>query len=138
MKTPCIEYIFYECWLQGKYHIAPNVTLENKHFKSNSIENLYQKIDNQDCIILKQSPIYFEDGTYSCNVRVRQQETKQKKMTKSNFVDLIIEVIENANDKEEAREGISALLENLEPIDREQFAKWGYPGDWVIPENCWD
>ena len=59
-------------------------------------------------------------------------------MTKSNFVDLIIEVIENANDKEEAREGIGALLENLEPIDRERFAKWGYPGDLVIAENCWD
>jgi len=68
-----LEYLFYEYWLQGEYSIAPNATLENKHYESENIKDLYQKMDKEDGIIEKRSLIYFEDGIYNCNQRIRHE-----------------------------------------------------------------
>jgi len=34
-------------------------------------------------------------------------------------------------------EGVMALLDALEPRDRESFAKWGYPQDQSTEDDCW-
>ena len=59
-------------------------------------------------------------------------------MTKSEFIEQILQTTENAEDRETARDGIDAMLATLVPRDREQFARWGYPKDQTTAGNCWD
>lgn len=59
-------------------------------------------------------------------------------MTKSEFIEQILQTAENAEDRETARDGIDAMLATLVPRDRERFARWGYPKDQTTAGNCWD
>lgn len=61
-------------------------------------------------------------------------------MTKENLAKQIIETVNNYNDVGEptiALEGVMALLDTLEPRDREKFAKLGYPKDQSTEDECW-
>lgn len=61
-------------------------------------------------------------------------------MTKENLAKQIIETVNNYNDAGEptiALEGVIALLDTLEPRDRESFAKWDYPQDQSTEDECW-
>ncbi len=58
-------------------------------------------------------------------------------MTKENLAKQIIEIVNNYNDTEEALEGVMALLDTLEPRDKESFAKWGYPHEQSTEDECW-
>ena len=62
------------------------------------------------------------------------------KMTKENLAKQIIETVNNCNDAGEptiALEGVIALLDTLEPRDRESFAKWGHPHEQSTEDECW-
>jgi len=59
-------------------------------------------------------------------------------MTKESLASAIIDSIENHETKDEQIEAVIALLSILEPKDREQFAKWGYPAQQSTPEECWN
>jgi hypothetical protein len=62
------------------------------------------------------------------------------KMTKENLAKQIIETVNNYNDAGEptiALEGVIALLDTLEPRDRESFAKWGHPHEQSTEDECW-
>jgi hypothetical protein len=66
--------------------------------------------------------------------------TKQIKMTKENLAKQIIETVNNYNDAGEptiALEGVIALLDTLEPRDKERFAKWGQPHEQSTEDECW-
>ena len=59
-------------------------------------------------------------------------------MTKEDFAKQIIETVENSGDQEEAFELIFSMLSLLHPVDRAQFAQWGYPEQRVSEGICWD
>lgn len=61
-------------------------------------------------------------------------------MTKENLAKQIIDTVNNCNETGEptiALEGVIALLDTLEPRDRERFAKWGYPQEQSTEDECW-
>jgi hypothetical protein len=61
-------------------------------------------------------------------------------MTKENLAKQIIETVKNYNDAGEptlALEGVIALLDTLEPRDRESFSKWGDSKDQSTEDECW-
>lgn len=61
-------------------------------------------------------------------------------MTKENLAKQIVETVNNYNDSGEptlAMEGVIALLDTLEPRDRERFAKWGQQDEQSTEDECW-
>ena len=61
-------------------------------------------------------------------------------MTKEELAKQIIETVDNFYDAEDpttALEGVIALLDTLEPRDRESFAKWGFPNQQSTEDKCW-
>lgn len=59
-------------------------------------------------------------------------------MTKKEFAKQILETVQNNGYVKESIPSIMALLDTLEPKDREKFAKWGFPEQQSTPEKCWD
>lgn len=57
-------------------------------------------------------------------------------MTQDSLIEQIIQTIEYNNDKD-AREGIKALLNVLEPRDRIKFSAWGQLDDKSKASECW-
>ena len=58
-------------------------------------------------------------------------------MTKKELAKQILETIELEGCGAKSIPSIMALLDTLEPKDREQFAKWGFPEQQSTPEQCW-
>ena len=62
-------------------------------------------------------------------------------MTKHELAKTIYEIVDNQHwmrkSKKTIIESIEILLNDLEPIDKEKFAKYGYPHQISTPENCW-
>ena len=61
-------------------------------------------------------------------------------MTKENLAKQIIDTVNNYNEEGEqtiALEGVMALLDTLQPRERESFAKWGQPHEQSTEDECW-
>ena len=61
-------------------------------------------------------------------------------MTKLELAKQLIETITNNYDMQQDHENetaVMALLDVLEPKDREQFSKWGFPNQQSSVEDCW-
>lgn len=59
-------------------------------------------------------------------------------MTKDKLADKIIEHIDNCKFLgTDPKEGILAYLDTLQPINLEQFSKWGYNEDKSTINDCW-
>ncbi|MBC7847240.1 MAG: hypothetical protein H7Y10_12185 [Flavobacterium sp.] len=61
-------------------------------------------------------------------------------MTKLEFAKQLIETVTNNYDMQQDHENepaVMALLEVLEPKDKEVFAKWGFPNQQSTVDDCW-
>lgn len=58
-------------------------------------------------------------------------------MTKSSLAEQILQCTENISEREDQLEAIISLLDTLEPKDKVNFAKWGFPDQKGEPETCW-
>jgi hypothetical protein len=67
--------------------------------------------------------------------------SKQTDMTRTDLAKEILATVENLRarslDNTVIIEDIRSLLSQLEPKDRERFAKWGYPNQQSTPDECW-
>lgn len=63
-------------------------------------------------------------------------------MTKKEFANQIFQIVQNGLEADDADETIIDDVEifldrELQPRDREAFAKWGHPEHQTTPERCW-
>lgn len=62
-------------------------------------------------------------------------------MNKKRFAMKMIEIVDNTRfvgeSDDEALDAIEALLDTLEPKDRDNFSQWGQPDDRTDPKDCW-
>jgi len=62
-------------------------------------------------------------------------------MTKKEFAKQVFQLVKNSIEEEksddEITDDLEIFLDTLEPRDREQFSKWGYPNVQVEPSKCW-
>lgn len=62
-------------------------------------------------------------------------------MTKKEFAKQVFQLVQKSIEEEKSEveiiDDVEIFLDTLEPRDREQFAKWGYPSVQVKHFKCW-
>ena len=62
-------------------------------------------------------------------------------MTKKEFAKQVFQLVANSIEEgksdDEITDDVEIFLDTLEPRDREQFSKWGYPNVQTDASKCW-
>lgn len=66
-----IEHWFFACFLLGQFNDGVR-TFENKEYKSKSIKELYEKME-EDCPVLARTPVVNVDDIYYCRQQIEIQ-----------------------------------------------------------------
>jgi len=74
-------------------------------------------------------------------VRCCYRQLNFQTMIKKEFAKQVFQLVQNSIEEEKSEveiiDDVEIFLDTLEPRDREQFAKWGYPSVQVEPSKCW-